>query len=287
MKQNLFSFNFSRLFKTGFKKAIYSLSILFILCANTNAQIIYNDIADCTTTIIANDSQMQLCSIDFNNDGQRDYSVRWDDFGNNNWFIHLVPQNFFSDAVAVKATSNSFQVSYAKSFSLNQTIGSSENWDGSEPLIGDNEDGNFLNLGDKYLGVKFTKNGSVYYGWVLVNFSQTGNTRSLTVKSHAYNSSAGQSILAGQTTNLGVNESNLSEKFKIYPNPVKTSFTVENNIKNGDISFEVFNALGQLVKKGIMNNKNEINVSELNEGIYYIKLYNNKNIVGQQKFIKS
>ncbi|KMQ60191.1 hypothetical protein ACM46_18365 [Chryseobacterium angstadtii] len=238
----------------------------------------------------AGDSGFQLCSIDFDNDGMREYSYRWDDWGPQGWFMHLVPGNFNS-AIALKGTTtNAFGGRFVKSFSSNETIGNTETWGSSqpEPFIGESTtDSNFLGLGDKYIGVRFIKNGVNYYGWILVNFSQTGNARSLTVKSYAYNSTANQSILAGQGSNLSVNETKAAENFKIYPNPVKKSFTIEHTIKSGDIKYEIYNTLGQIVKTDVLHSKEkQIHVSELDKGVYYIKLYDKAGTLGQQKFIK-
>jgi hypothetical protein len=48
---------------------------------------------------------------------------------------------------------------------------------------------------DQYLGLKFISNGKVYYGWARLRYT---NPISLTLKDYAFNSVAGQQILAGQ-----------------------------------------------------------------------------------------
>ena len=50
---------------------------------------------------------------------------------------------------------------------------------------------------DKYLGLKFIKNGNTYYGWAKLQYGVT--VPSLTLKGYAYNSVPNQSIFAGQT----------------------------------------------------------------------------------------
>ena len=67
--------------------------------------------------------------------------------------------------------------------------------------------GYWLNVSDKYLGLKFIKGNSTYYGWARLTstYSATpGPYRYLTMgqlilKDYAYNSSPNQPILAGQT----------------------------------------------------------------------------------------
>ena len=284
MTQNLFF-----LFKTTFLKVFFLVMAFFAFSELINGQIVYNDITDCTTVVTENNSQMNLCNIDFDSNGVTDYNFRWDFFGGQ-WFVHLVPQDFMNSKIAFKGTStNAFGGRFVKPFSINEIIGSTETWGTSmpEPFIGESTtDANFLDLGDKYVGVQFKKNGLDHYGWILVNFSLTGTIRQLTVKAFAYNSVPNQQILAGQTTNLSVSENNLLKTFKLYPNPVKESFNI-GDLENY-VSYEILNTLGQIVKKGTINsNEKEIDVSELNQGIYYIRLYDNKSVIAQKKFIKS
>lgn len=80
---------------------------------------------------------------------------------------------------------------------------------------------------------------------------------------------------------LGTNEA-VKESFGIYPNPVTDILNVT---KVSDKAyFEMHNTVGQLVKKGTINN-NQINVSELIKGTYIITI-KDKNISESIKFIK-
>jgi hypothetical protein len=67
--------------------------------------------------------------------------------------------------------------------------------------------GHWINVSDKYLGLKFTKDNKIYYGWARMSssysFSPTPGAYlipgQLILKDYAYNSIPNQPILAGQT----------------------------------------------------------------------------------------
>jgi hypothetical protein len=70
------------------------------------------------------------------------------------------------------------------------------------PSIG----GYWINVSDKYIGLKFIKNNKTYYGWARLSSTYAESLRScllisgqLILKDYAYNSIPGQPILAGQT----------------------------------------------------------------------------------------
>ena len=53
----------------------------------------------------------------------------------------------------------------------------------------------------------------------------------------------------------------------VYPNPTKGCFTIE-----GDVSYQLFNSLGQLVLSGVCKGKSQIDVQGLNQGVYFLQL---------------
>ncbi|MGA1226179.1 MAG: T9SS type A sorting domain-containing protein, partial [Tamlana sp.] len=59
--------------------------------------------------------------------------------------------------------------------------------------------------------------------------------------------------------------------FNMYPNPVKNGIVYFKTTQNLDI--EIYNVLGKLItKENITQSKNSVNVTNLNKGIYLIKL---------------
>ena len=95
----------------------------------------------------------------------------------------------------------------------------------------------------------------------------------------------------GAVTVLGTastNEINNFE-FEIYPNPVIdiVNLTFENNFENM-FKVEIYDSLGRLSftqNKSSTGNKLSLNISELERGIYILKLYNN-NKISVQRIIK-
>ncbi len=64
---------------------------------------------------------------------------------------------------------------------------------------------------------------------------------------------------------------------RIYPNPVKHELTIE--VENGKTisDFEITNSLGQIVHAGQLMQHTIVNTAEFSEGVYLIKLVNEKN----------
>jgi len=83
-----------------------------------------------------------------------------------------------------------------------------------------------------------------------------------------------------------VNENSLSvnnellPQISIYPNPTNDFIKITN--LNTETKITVFNSLGQKVKETTIQNNENINVSKLSKGVYYIKIDNKKGV----KFIK-
>lgn len=81
---------------------------------------------------------------------------------------------------------------------------------------------------------------------------------------------------------LLTNEDFTSTEFKIYPNPVQSILHIDNALDLNKV--EIYSITGKKVKF-ITNNLSEIDVNELESGIYFVKLFTNKGIT-TQKIIK-
>jgi hypothetical protein len=81
----------------------------------------------------------------------------------------------------------------------------------------------------------------------------------------------------------GLDEPDNSNSIKIYPNPVKNLIYIEHDISTG-LHFTVYNSVGQLVKTGIVYN--QIDVSTLHRGFYFLKLTDNTGKSFTSRFIK-
>lgn len=69
--------------------------------------------------------------------------------------------------------------------------------------------------------------------------------------------------------------------FKVYPNPGKGLFTIQlDDFSVGNAYIQVFNSLGQMVSsiESQFSNKIEINLSDFESGVYYLKVTNNNGV---------
>jgi hypothetical protein len=80
-------------------------------------------------------------------------------------------------------------------------------------------------------------------------------------------------------TSLGNNEIDNTSEINVYPNPASTYVTLEHNLTNSATT--IYNAQGALVAQ--FNNHNsskiEFNVASLTNGIYYVKVSNNEQML--------
>lgn len=77
----------------------------------------------------------------------------------------------------------------------------------------------------------------------------------------------------------------LSNSFKVWPNPVANTLTIDTKEMQGNIKASIFNINGQLVKDfGTVENKT-ISVAELPSGNYFLQIENDGK-TGYQQFIK-
>ncbi len=88
---------------------------------------------------------------------------------------------------------------------------------------------------------------------------------------------------------VGLSEKNTNIELKYYPNPAKNFVTIENtsaDMNNMEAFF--FNLNGQLLKStSLRNNINVVNVSDLNNGVYIIRVMNNNEVVSTSKLVIS
>ena len=78
---------------------------------------------------------------------------------------------------------------------------------------------------------------------------------------------------------------NQIEGFSMYPNPTKTGFVTISSLNNDAMNVQVFDVLGKRVKNQILTN-NTLNVSDLNTGIYILKLTQNNASITKKLVIR-
>lgn len=83
----------------------------------------------------------------------------------------------------------------------------------------------------------------------------------------------------------GINPVSNSLAFSVFPNPGDGIFEIKSEINPALI--EVHNLMGEKVYAAThLNNKNEIDISALPAGIYFLKLWNDEGIIGTTKIIR-
>jgi uncharacterized delta-60 repeat protein len=116
-------------------------------------------------------------------------------------------------------------------------------------------------------------------GKILVagTFNKYGNTESVSL------------IRLYGTNTLGVESYNDSNSIIIYPNPTHNNITVNCNNNPNIIggNYKIFNSLGQEVQNGVLSSQyNNIELNYIKEqGIYFVKIYDNSNILLDSKKI--
>ncbi|MCF6306362.1 MAG: glycoside hydrolase family 9 protein [Flavobacteriaceae bacterium] len=89
-------------------------------------------------------------------------------------------------------------------------------------------------------------------------------------------------FLFGDYTILSINDETLNDFISIYPNPTKNTFTI--NLKNETLEKAfIYNQLGQQVKEITTN---EVNISNLHKGIYFVKITLQSGEITVKKVIK-
>lgn len=106
--------------------------------------------------------------------------------------------------------------------------------------------------------------------------NKIGNTTVLSFNSTILlDNTDGLLVLIDAQNILSVNNVLNTSKFSLYPNPVTESFTIkfsDNQNFNGKI--EIFNIIGSLVKEIELPQSRKFNISELTNGMYFIRFKN-------------
>ena len=71
----------------------------------------------------------------------------------------------------------------------------------------------------------------------------------------------------------------------IFPNPATIRINVDLESIN-DVFYKLININGILCKKGYLHAKDNIDVSNLNSGIYILELYSGKTVIAREKIVK-
>jgi hypothetical protein len=268
------------------KKTSITTLLILIYVITIKAQIVYTNLNPDSSFTIVKSYDGNRIPIDFNGDGTAEVKFRYDKYGTS-VFLHVYRgNNNTSPKIMLKGTAtNSSGVPWIDPLTKNTDINSTKNWGYNVygPLLGDFQDSNFLNIGERYIGVKFIFSGKVYYGWILVSYT----TLKLTVKEFAYESTANKAIKAGDKGTNSINSTKRKNRFTLYPNPASKSIYVNLNTSVNISKIKIYSILGEeVIEINIYNRKRlKIDVSKLKKGVYYISIMNKDNIIENKKLI--
>lgn len=266
---------------------LFTTALLMGFVFSAKAAIVFTDITPDSVTSLdpSIGAAAGICKIDFDGDGIEEFNFRWDDYStwNAGWYCHMTFQQN-NEIILKGGTQNPFGAKHINALNGGDLIGTWALWGSSypEPLIGDDSDPNFMGLGDKYIGVKFHLGPNIHYGWVLVSFD---NNKTLTIKEYAYEDTPEMAILAGDKGPNAVQSLN-SEQISVYPNPSSNFISIQNADRNIEfISF--YSVEGKLIlKQTIHSTMDKIDITALNNGIYYMVFESDNIPVGMQKIVK-
>lgn len=261
------------------KLSRYSALILAIGgLTEVNAQIVYTDIDPDETGSFNSYYFFDIDNngtIDFNlvNNVSLYYTSYYPDpiINSNNLLLYTITNSVLMSSSGI--------TSMALALDSGAVISSGQNQWGGSVLAMDYGSGCFTgdiwcDVTDKYLGLRFKIDGNDHYGWARLD---VGNApHQYTLKDYAYNSVAGQAILAGQTV--------LSIEGHIPISSVKVVNSVNKTILLSNLTarvdFIVYSIAGKKILDGFLNNsENEIDLSAFSNGIYILELidYNTGN----------
>ncbi|MEI7596556.1 MAG: FISUMP domain-containing protein [Bacteroidota bacterium] len=163
------------------------------------------------------------------------------------------------------------------------------------PNTGASNSSNFTALGAGYRGISGTYYQQTLYcsWWSTTAYSENsgwshelyyispGVLRVFSDKNYGFSIRCIKDV----ATNIENKEGSLN--INVYPNPAQDILKIEST-ENGKLNFEILNMVGQSIFSSSFENKTFVDLSSFESGIYYIRVYSDKNVSTPQfiKFIK-
>lgn len=187
------------------KKTLLTLLGMMAIVASY-AQIKYTDLnPDSSYTITPSGVQGADSAIylDLDADNTDDFYFKYEYSFNGvtvNWWLQIhctdTGNQAYWKSTSVSSLGNHYIKALQKGDSITKNVLFGKDLD---PLLGDDVDDNLVSAGSKYIGIRFVSGGKTYYGWMLVEMVMNTSSGTMTVKSFAYNTTAGEGINAGDT----------------------------------------------------------------------------------------
>ncbi|MFT5858769.1 MAG: hypothetical protein ACI865_000857 [Flavobacteriaceae bacterium] len=177
--------------------AKYSFLTAGILGAtNADASVVYTDEAPDFNGVVG--SQYFL---DLNNDGTDDFRI-WHNGSNN---LYISPLGATNEVLGSGGATFAYPFALSSGAAISSGAGAFFNngfAGGFQSLnYGSCSFGNWCNITDRYIGLRFDIGGSIHYGWVRLDVNNAGSI--WTVKDYAYDNVVGVGISAGDMATIG------------------------------------------------------------------------------------
>ncbi|MDD3875663.1 MAG: T9SS type A sorting domain-containing protein [Bacteroidales bacterium] len=258
--------------------------LISLFAAKTNAQIVYTELNPYVLIedTIREDDEPEYYNLDLNNDGSIDFDV---------WIIWTLSQ---LSSVNVRSV-GFIPIDTTVAVAINQQNNIAERMDIHSLINNELTWINYANIticafaiminypcpmGDKYYGLKIIKDTFTFYGWVRIE----STLEQAIIKDYAYNATPGAQILAGQTSlNIQNTQQNYLDVF--VQNKVLLINFNNNLLPNGTV--KVLNTNGTAVLNNqITSTNNQINLSHLTAGIYFVNIETTYGIYNKKIFIQ-
>ena len=151
-----------------------------------------------------------------------------------------------------------------------------------EAIVNPAAGGTTTGSGTYHYGDRVTVNVETNEDYAFQNWTENGEVVS-EEKEYTFTATASRNLMANLLYTQGVGEQS-GRSLVIFPNPVNDKLTVESNEAIGTV--EIYNLMGALVySQKDCTNKVEINTTDLQSGIYFIRLTNDR-ISETRRFVK-
>jgi len=271
------------------------MAAAFLAMKNRSAaQIIYTDIQD--TTIYPAFSLGNHYALDLNNDGQVDFNFEF-------WKFSAESTGYFIQSFSLYAYhqyGNQIEGTGINASALheNDIIDGSKPWISHSAVLGQynsaiysttsffSSGGNWINITDRYLGVRLIENTDTLYGWIRMDVNIKD---SMVIKDFAYNTIPNEQILAGEIdTAVSVFAPENGGDPVIFPNPASNHLYIS---LNPSAFQETVASLFDLSGKKILSQTlslptSQIDVSKLPEGFHLLVLKNRDAVLTKEFEVK-
>lgn len=124
------------------------------------------------------------------------------------------------------------------------------------------------------------------HGAMFMNFMDYGDDRCIKMFSNGQKTIVRSTITNIRTQLLGVDNLVHYNDIKVYPNPAESFISIKTGVTPVD-RVEFFDQSGRLVKTEAVADEAQIAISELQTGIYYLRLYNGDTYLKSDKLMKN